>query len=256
VRKVGNEVLIVDNVHKYFGGIRAVDGVSLKVPRGSIIGLIGPNGSGKTTLFNTISGFYKPDKGRIIFDRRDITGLPPHKIYKLGLIRTFQNPRVWRSLTVFENVLGSAKDQRGENMLLAMIHATWASQEKKLAKEALHWIDFTGLTPVDTRYAPEISGGQMKLLEVARALMGGAKMLLLDEPAAGVHPVMARKLFDGIERLRSEMGLTFLIVEHRLEILFDYVDYVYVMHRGRIVAEGKPEEVAENPVVHDIYLGG
>jgi len=249
-------ILVLDKVYKYFGGIRAVDGVSLRVPRKSIIGLIGPNGSGKTTLFNTISGFYKPDKGRIIFDGRDITGMPPHKVYRLGLIRTFQNPRVWRSLTVFENVLSSAKNQRGENILLAMIHATWASQERRLAGEALHWIDFTGLTPVETKLSSEISGGQMKLLEVARTLMAGAKMLLLDEPAAGVHPVLARKIFDGIEKLRSEIGLTFLIVEHRLEILFDYVDYVYVMHRGRIVAEGKPEEVAENPVVHDIYLGG
>ncbi|ABM80473.1 ABC transporter ATP-binding protein [Hyperthermus butylicus] len=249
-------ILVVEDLYKYFGGIRAVDGVSLRVPRRSIIGLIGPNGSGKTTLFNVVAGLYKPDKGRIIFDGVDIAGRKPHEIYKLGLIRTFQNPRLWTSLTVFENVLGAAENRKGENIAGALFQRLWEGQERKLAGEALDWIDFVELSSVDHMLPLNISGGQMKLAELARALMARAKLLLLDEPSAGVNPTLARRIFEGIERLRSEYGLTFLIIEHRLEILFDFVDYVYVMHRGKIVAEGKPEEVAENPVVLDIYLGG
>ena len=253
---MADPILRVENVYKYFGGIRAVDGVTLEVPRRGIVGLIGPNGSGKTTLFNVISGVYKPDRGRIIFDGVDITGWSPDRVFRVGLVRTFQTPRVWASLTVFENILGSGRGQKGENPLRALIRRLWVGQELEYAGRALDWAEFTGLEPVVSNLASDISGGQMKLLEMARALMGEAKMLLLDEPAAGVNPTLARRIFDGIKRLREEKGLTFLIIEHRLEILFDYVDYVYVMHRGKIVAEGKPAEVAENPVVADIYLGG
>ena len=255
-KAVPRNLLEVKNVYKYFGGVRAVDGVSLTVPENSIVGLIGPNGSGKTTLFNVISGYYKPDRGKIIFDGRDITGLKPHEIYRLGLVRTFQNPRMWRSLTVFENVIGSGRGQKGESMIKALFRRLWRRQEEEYARQALYWIDFTGLDPVSHMLSSSISGGQMKLTELARALMSSAKLILLDEPAAGVNPTLARKIFDGIERLRREYKLTFLIIEHRLEVLFDYVDYVYVMHRGRVVAEGKPQEVAENPIVVDIYLGG
>jgi len=253
---VPRDILVVEDLHKYFGGIRAVDGVSLRIPERGIVGLIGPNGSGKSTLFNTIAGRYKPDRGRVIFDGVDITGWKPHRIYKLGLVRTFQNPRLWLSLTVFENVLTSGRDQRGESPLRAPLHRLWAGQEMEYARKALDWVRFVQLGRVAASLSSDISGGQMKLTELARALMSRAKMLLLDEPAAGVNPTLAHQIFQNIARLREEYGLTFFIIEHRLEILFDYVDYVYVMHRGRVIAEGKPEEVAENPVVIDVYLGG
>ncbi|AEM38595.1 ABC transporter-related protein [Pyrolobus fumarii 1A] len=249
-------ILCVENVKKYFGGVRAVDGVTLRVERGSIVGLIGPNGSGKTTLFNVIAGYYKPDAGQVWFDGRRIDGLSPHEIYKLGLVRTFQTPRLWRSLTVFENVAGGVKGHPGEMLRNAILWSRWVPFELKTGEKALDTIAFVGLSPVAGNMADAISGGQMKLAELGRALMGEPKMLLLDEPAAGVNPTLARQIFEGIVRLREEKGITFLIIEHRLEILFDYVDYVYVMHQGRIIAEGKPAEVAENPLVAEIYLGG
>ncbi len=249
-------ILCVHNVKKYFGGVRAVDGVSLRVERGSIVGLIGPNGSGKTTLFNVIAGVYKPDAGEVWFDGRRIDGLPPHEIYKLGLVRTFQIPRLWRGLTIVENIATGAKRNPGELMRLAMLRPLWASGEKRVAEKALEEVDFVGLKPVAGNWADAISGGQMKLAELGRALISEPKMLLLDEPAAGVNPTLARQIFEGIRRINRERGVTFLIVEHRLEILFDYVDYVYVMHQGRVIAEGKPKEVAENPLVAEVYLGG
>ncbi len=244
------------NVKKYFGGVRAVDGVSIRVERGSIVGLIGPNGSGKTTLFNVIAGYYKPDAGEVWFDGRRIDGLPPHKIYELGLVRTFQTPRLWESLTVYENVAEGYKGHPGERASRALVWPLWIPMELEVGEKSLDTIDFVGLAPVAGNDADAISGGQMKLAELGRALISKPKMLLLDEPAAGVNPTLARRIFEGIVRLRDEEGITFLIIEHRLEILFDYVDYVYVMHQGRVIAEGKPAEVAENPIVAEVYLGG
>ncbi len=249
-------ILCVHEVRKYFGGIRAVDGVTLRVERGSIVGLIGPNGSGKTTLFNVIAGVYKPDSGQVWFDGRRIDGLPPHEIYKLGLVRTFQTPRLWRGLTIVENIATGAKGNPGESMALALIRPKWVGEEVRVAEKSIDTIEFVGLRPVAGNPADAVSGGQMKLAELGRALMSKPKMLLLDEPAAGVNPTLARQIFEGIVRLRDEEGITFLIIEHRLEILFDYVDYVYVMHQGRIIAEGRPAEVAENPLVAEVYLGG
>ncbi len=252
----GEALLCVHNVKKYFGGIRAVDGVSLEVKPRSIVGLIGPNGSGKSTLFNLIAGYYKPDAGEIWFDGERIDGLPPHEIYKHGLVRTFQTPRLWASLTVYENVITSAKGQRGESPLVAPFHRAWEEQERSIARKAWNLLGLVQLQHVAANLATDISGGQMKLTEIGRALNADPKMVLLDEPAAGVNPTLARSIFENIVRLREERGITFFIIEHRLEILFDYVDYVYVMHQGRIIAQGKPAEVAENPLVVEVYMGG
>ncbi len=249
-------ILCVHEVKKYFGGIRAVDGVTLRVERGAVVGLIGPNGSGKTTLFNVIAGVYKPDAGEVWFDGRRIDGLPPHEIYKLGLVRTFQIPRLWHGLTIVENIATGAKGNVGELLRYTLLRPMWAESERRVAEKALDEVEFVGLKPVAGNWAYAVSGGQMKLAEIGRALISEPKMLLLDEPAAGVNPTLARQIFDGIKRLNREKGITFLIVEHRLEILFDYFDYVYVMHQVRVIAQGTPKEVAENPLVAEVYLGG
>ncbi len=248
-------ILIVKNVKKRFGGVVALDGVSLEVERGKIVGLIGPNGSGKTTLFNVIAGVLKPDSGEVWFDGKEITGLPPEKIYHLGLVRTFQTPRLFKGMTVFENVLTSARHNPGESYSKSLLKEMWEPVEKKIAKKAIGLMELLKIKHIARNLASAVSGGQMKLGEIARGLMSDPKMLLLDEPAAGVNPTLAHEIFSFLTKLRDERGITMLIIEHRLDILFDYVDYVYVMHKGRIVAQGTPKEVVENPVVIDVYLG-
>ena len=252
----GDALLCVRGVKKYFGGVRAVDGVDLEVPRRWIVGLIGPNGSGKSTLFNVIAGVGLVDAGRIWFDGEDITGLPPHEIYKRGLVRTFQTPRLWQSLTVYENTLAGYRGHSGENPLRALLRLFWRKREVDNAEASIERILDSGLKPVAGNLSSDISGGQMKLGELTRALNTKPKMVMLDEPAAGINPTLARQLFERIVKLRDEEGITFLIIEHRLEILFDYVDYVYVMHQGKIIARGKPEEVVEDPKVIQVYLEG
>jgi branched-chain amino acid transport system ATP-binding protein len=217
--------------------------------------LIGPNGSGKTTLFNVIAGVYNPDEGKVIFDGKDITGKPPEKIYHLGLVRTFQVPRMFKGMTVFENVLTAARHNPGEKFSKSLLRKFWESVELKVADKAVNTLELLKILHVARNLSSAISGGQMKLVELARGLMSDPKMLLLDEPAAGVNPTLAHEIFRFLTRLRDERGMTMLIIEHRLDILFDYVDYVYVMHRGKIVAEGTPEEIVNNKVVIDIYLG-
>ncbi len=253
---MGKALLEVKDVHKYFGGVRAVDGVSLTVEEGSIVGLIGPNGSGKSTLFSVIAGVYKPDKGEVWFNGERIDGLPPYEIYKRGLVRAFQNPRLFKGMTVFENIMVAARDNPGEHPIRSLFRKLWSGRELDIARKAKFYLEMLTLDKVARNWATDISGGQMKLTELGRTLISEPKMLLLDEPAAGVNPALARKIFDKIEEWRRELGLTFFIVEHRLEILFDYVDYVYVMHRGKIVSQGPPEKVAEDPVVVEVYMGG
>ena len=248
-------ILEVLNVKKRFGGIVALDGVNMKVKRNTMTALIGPNGSGKTTLFNVIAGVYKPDEGKVIFDGHDITGKPPEKIYHLGLVRTFQVPRMFKGMTVFENVLTAARHNPGEKYSVSLLRKLWEKVELKIADKAVNTLELLKILHVARNLSGAISGGQMKLVELARGLMSDPKMLLLDEPAAGVNPTLAHEIFKFLTHLRDERGMTMLIIEHRLDILFDYVDYVYVMHRGRIVAEGTPEEIVNNKVVVDIYLG-
>ncbi|MFQ6080424.1 MAG: ABC transporter ATP-binding protein [Candidatus Bathyarchaeia archaeon] len=249
-------LLTLKDVYKSFGGLRAVDGVSLEVEGGSITGLIGPNGSGKTTMFNTISGVYKPDSGEIYFDGKRIDELPPYEIYERGLVRSFQIPRLFKKMTVLDNMMLASRDQIGDSLFNVFSRrAKWKSQESEFLEKALDILRFLGLHHLRNSLPTEISGGQIKLLEIGRALMANPKMLLLDEPAAGVNPVLAKMIFDKIVELRDRENLTFFIIEHRIELLLDLVDQVFVMNKGSILASGPPEAIAKDKRVIEAYLG-
>ena len=248
-------ILRLDGVQKSFGGLRAVDGVTAGVRTGELVGLIGPNGSGKTTLFNVISGVYRPDGGTIAFKGERIDGLEPHAIFARGIVRCFQNPRLFSGMTVMENAMVPPRGQVGERVTAAPLPRRWADQEGRLAAKALQTLAAQQLVEVKGSWASEISGGQMKLLEVSRALMGEPQLLLLDEPTAGVAPKLAREIFDGIVGLQRDLGLTFVVIEHRLDVLFDYVERVLVMHQGKVIFDGGPKDAAKDPAVVDSYLG-
>ncbi|MCC6033586.1 MAG: ABC transporter ATP-binding protein [Desulfurococcaceae archaeon] len=252
-------ILEVRDVAKYFGGVKALDGVSLTVPERGLIGLIGPNGSGKTTLFNVITGFYVPDRGSVLFresnDLVRIDGLNPNEVFKKGIVRTFQIPRLFNSLTVLENLLVTPLGQKGENPVRALFRNSWSKQERELASKAIELLKtFNMLHYVNSKIS-ELSAAHIKMLETIRGLMTPAKLYLLDEPAAGVDYAMARELFTYVRKLRDEHNLTFFIIEHRLEILMEYVDYVYVLHNGKLLSEGKPQEVISDPKVIEAYIG-
>jgi len=253
--KQNDTILQIRELRKSFGGLRAIDGVDLEVERGSITGLIGPNGSGKSTLFNLIGGTISKDSGTINFDGQRIDSFSAHKIFRLGLGRTFQTPRLFFGMTVLENTLIPPKNQKGENPIYAPVHSTWEKQELDLAKRSSETLEFLEIKNLYDKWSSEISGGQMKLLQLSSAFMGDPKMLMLDEPAAGVAPRLAQDIFKSISTQRKEKGTTFFIIEHRLEILFDYVDYVFVMGRGKIIAHGKPDEVVKDQKVIEAYLG-
>jgi branched-chain amino acid transport system ATP-binding protein len=248
-------ILTLRNVSKSFGNLLAVDNVSLSVPKGQLIGLIGPNGSGKSTLLNVISGSLPTDSGQIIFDGQEITRQSADRIFQLGLARSFQNPSLLFKLTTLDNALLPVKGQRGENPLWAPIHRLWRKEEARHAKAAATMLAGLQLQGHYTSLASDLSGGQMKLLELGRSLMGQPRLLLLDEPTAGVAPNLAYTIFEQIQHLRQRLGITFLMIEHRLEILFDFVDSLYVMHMGRLIAQGTPAEISNHAQVREIYFG-
>lgn len=248
-------LLQVSGIRKSFGNLKALDGVDLEVDEKKVTILIGPNGSGKTTLINVISGFYKPDSGRVGFDGRDITGLPPYKLYGMGLARTFQIPNLFWKLTVLENVLVAEKDHPGESFLRHVYRPAWVRKETEATERAAKILGLLGLSKVWDKPALKLSGGQMKLLEMGRVLMSGSKLILLDEPISGVNPTLAHEIFSRILKLRDELGVTFLIVEHRLDIALSYVDTVTAMAFGKVVAAGKPELVMSDAKVIEAYLG-
>ena len=249
-------MITVDNVHMHFGGIRAVDGASFTIEEGSITGLIGPNGAGKTTLFNVIAGHYRPTSGRITLDGQDITGLKPHQLFSRGLLRTFQIAHEFSSLTVRENLMMVPGGQSGERLLDAWLKPSKVrDEEEKVRAKANEVIEFLEISHVADELAGNLSGGQKKLLELGRTMMVDAKIVFLDEVGAGVNRTLLRTITDSIQRLRDERGYTFCVIEHDMDLIGRLCDPVIVMAEGRVLTEGKAEEVMANEQVIEAYLG-
>ena len=238
-----------------FHRFRAVDGVTLDIRRGSITGLIGPNGAGKSTLFNMLAGALKPTSGSVLLEGEEITDLGSDALFRRGLARTFQIPRPFRRMSVLENVMLAPPGQTGETVAGALFRRHAVRQEEaRLREKALGILDFMTLSKLADHPAGQISGGQMKLLELARALMGDPKVILLDEPAAGVNPSLTRILIERIEELNRQ-GTTFFIIEHDMDFVMRHCDPVIALAEGRVVFEGSAEEARRNPLLLDAYLG-
>lgn len=248
--------ILVENLRKTFGGLIALDDVSMEIETSKVTLIIGPNGSGKSTLLNIIAGLLRPDRGRVYFRNIDITSLPAHERNKLGLVMAFQIPRAFQSLTVLENLLLAANGNPGERAFLAPCRRRWVEREVELVERAYGILRDLGLDALWDRKASELSGGQMKLLEVGRVMMNGARTVLMDEPIAGVLPSLARDVLGRIKGLAEKRGMTFVIVEHRLDLALGYADYVYAMSRGKVVSKGLPEQVVNDPLVQESYLQG
>lgn len=256
VRPLKDKMLVVEGIKKSFGGVKAVDDVSFEVPKGTITGLIGPNGAGKSTVVGAISGFHKLSSGVVLLDGTDVTNWPAHRIAGRGLIRTFQIARELQRLTVLENMLLAPQGQVGETAWQALFSGRRIVQsERELLSRAVHLLRQFNLFQLRDEYAGNLSGGQKKLLELARALMGGPRLVLLDEPMAGVNPSLAVTLQEHIRTLKDE-GITFLLIEHNLGIVESLCDHVVVMAEGKVLAEGNMSTLRENESVIAAYLGG
>jgi branched-chain amino acid transport system ATP-binding protein len=248
--------LAVEELTKSFGGVRAVDRCSLEVREGTITGLIGPNGAGKTTLFNLLTGFHRPDSGRIVFRGDDITGLPPYRIFRRGICRTFQIPREFKDLSVLENLLVVPPDQVGERLWAPwLLPGRIRREEARLREQAERVLEQVGLAQLAGEPAWTLSGGQKKLLELGRALMAAPALLMLDEPGAGVNPTQMSGLTRYIQRLATERGITILLIEHDMDLVMAVCDPVIVMSEGRPLAEGPPDTIRRDPRVLAAYLG-
>ncbi len=250
--------LRVDGLRKEFGGIVAVDGASFEVEQGTLTGLIGPNGAGKSTTFNCITGVHEPTAGEVYFQGQEITGLVPNQVANRGLVRTFQIARELEEMTVLENMLLAPKGQRGEALwrsVMPVARRSVVSQETEILEDCWEMLDFFEIDHLADEYAGNLSGGQRKLLELARALLTEPTMLLLDEPFAGVNPSLEERLLEHIHDLRRE-GYTFLIVEHDMDLIMQNCEHIIVMHQGQVLTEGSPAEVKANEQVVEAYLGG
>ena len=248
-------LLVAAKVSKVFGGQRAVDDVSLSLARGTIGGLIGPNGAGKTTLFNCLAGFLKPTSGQVWLDGLAIGGAPPSRIFTAGLARTFQIPRPFPEMTVLENVMLAPTGQLGERFWANWLRpGAVAAQERSTRDAARHWLDFVGLSALAQQPARVLSGGQRKLLELARVMVAEPKLVLLDEPGAGVNPALLDQIVDKVAALNRQ-GVSFLIIEHNMDLVMSLCSPVMVMAQGRLLVSGEPAEVLRDPRVVEAYLG-
>jgi branched-chain amino acid transport system ATP-binding protein len=249
-------MLKVKNLHKYFGGLKAVNNVNLNVQKGSITGLIGPNGAGKTTLFNTIAGLYAPNNGEIFLEEKNIAGLKPHELFNMGVLRTFQIAHEFTSLTVLENLMMVPGNQRGEKLMYALFaDQSVKNQEEEIRVKAIEVIDFLNLTHLTQEIAGNLSGGQKKLLELGRTMMVDAQLVLLDEVGAGVNRTLLNEISDAILRLNKERNYTFFVIEHDMDLIEKICDPVIVMAEGSVLFEGKFSDVKSNEDVIEAYLG-
>ena len=251
----GDCILEAVNLSKSFGGLKAVNQASLSVKTNSITGLIGPNGAGKSTLFNLLSNFLKADEGQVFFQGQPIQNLPPHKIARMGFIRTFQVARVLSRLTVLENMLLGTQQQIGENLFSVIVQPKKIrNQERENKEKALSILESVGLIEKAYDYAGALSGGQRKLLEMARTLMTNPKLILLDEPAAGVNPTLINQICQHIVNW-NKMGISFLIIEHNMDVIMSLCSHVWVLAEGANLADGTPEYIQNNEKVLSAYLG-
>ena len=248
-------ILSISGITKHFDGLTVLDGIDMEIEQGKLYQLIGPNGSGKTTLINVVSGLLKPDNGKIIFDGNDITQKGLFDTYNTGLVRTWQIPQPFNTLTTMENFLISSSGNSGESFLNAPLKSKWKNDEKRIADKAMEIMEMVSLVEKKDTISRNLSGGQQKLLELGRAMMSDASMILMDEPIAGVNPTLAHEIFDKISNLCKKQKITFLIVEHRLDISLQYADHVFAMNRGKIIAQGSSDDVIKHPKVMESYLG-
>ncbi len=250
-------ILEIESVYKAFGGIHAVSGAGFSIPEGSITALIGPNGAGKTTLFNIVTGFYKPDSGSIRYQGESIYGRRPDVIARRGMVRTFQITKALAAMPVIDNMTLAAARQPGENLLRLIARPRLNHRsEAEVTERALELLATFNLDKKANDYAGTLSGGQRKLLELARALMVQPRLVLLDEPMAGINPTLGRRLLEHMHELRENDGVTFLFVEHDMEVVMNHADEVVVMANGSVVVKGPPEVVRSDERVIDAYLGG
>ncbi len=247
-------ILKATKVSRKFGGLTAVDVDYLEVQRGSITALIGPNGAGKTTFFNLLTGFDEPTTGSVSLNGETIDKVPSHKLASKGMVRTFQLTKALSKLTVVENMKLGAKDQPGESMFKALFSPLWKGREDAVEQQAREVLDRFNMTHMAEEFAGTLSGGQRKLVEMARAIMTDPELVMLDEPMAGVNPALTQSLLGLVKQLRSE-GRTVIFVEHDMDVVRDISDWVVVMAEGKIIAEGPPESIGENQAVVDAYLG-
>ncbi len=251
-----NTILEVRNLSKSYGGVKAVNNVSFSVKKGEIVGLIGPNGAGKTTSFNAIAGAEKPTSGEVFLNSENVTGRSTEQLYHKGLLRTFQLSQEYPKMTTLENLMVACKNQIGENILMNWLNSkSVILRENEVIKKATETLDFLGLSHVSDELAGNLSGGQKKLLELGRTMMADAKLILLDEPGAGVNPTLMQKIGDMIIELNQKRGYTFCLIEHDMQLIERLCHRIIVLAEGRILQEGSMEEIRNNAKVVDAYFG-
>jgi branched-chain amino acid transport system ATP-binding protein len=247
-------ILVAHQVSRRFGGLVAVQVEHLEVQRGTITALIGPNGAGKSTFFNLVSGFDKPSSGTWTFDGRDITGVPAYRIARMGMVRTFQLTKALTRMTARENMMLGATGQRGERFLPALLRPSWSAQETDIERRADELLERFNLAHMRDQFAGTMSGGQRKLLEMARAMMVQPALIMLDEPMAGVNPALTQALLGHIQALRDE-GTSIVLVEHDMDVIMSISDWIVCFAEGAVIAEGRPDDIRSNQAVVDAYLG-